>query len=489
MPSTRRQFLARSAAAAALTALPGRRAWSATDTADVIVIGAGLAGLNAALRLEKAGFRVLVLEGRDRVGGKILTFPGVNAPSEAGGRSIFGDYRRLMETAKDCGIEIEDQVPRLMKHVDFTLVLDGQPMSKDEWIDSPRNPFPGHVKELMPWQFAPLAIHQGNPLTKVEGWYAPANAPLDVSLHDFLRAQGASDAAIRLAYDATPTYGRNARDVSALMMAFVERFEDAQRKVKPALYEAKGGNQLIPGAMAGRLKAAVRLGQTVTAIASHHSGVQVHTRDGLRYEARAAICALPFSTLRKVRLEPRLSGAQARAVRTLPHQLIYQTAIHVSRPYWEQDGLTPSMWTNDAMGRVSAIYRGATDDEVSSLLVTSYGDGAAHLDRLGDDGAARYVVSRIEQMRPAAKGALAVVAQQSWIRDPFSAGAWGYFHPGTVTKFLPAMFQPQGRVHFCGEQTAVESRGMEGAMESGERAANEVLARLSQLVFRSAQAQ
>lgn len=479
MRTNRREFLAASVAAAGLAMLPHRRAWSTTDAADVIVLGAGLAGLNAALQLERAGMRVVVLEGRDRVGGKILTFPGVRGPSEAGGRSIFGGYRRLIAAARDCGIEIEDQVPRLLKHVDFTLVLDGKPMSKTEWRDSPRNPFPAHVKELMPWQYAPLAIRQGNPLGTADGWYAASNESLDVSLHEFLRAQGATDAVIELAYDKTPTYGRNARDVSALMMAFVERFEDAQRNVKPALYEAKGGNQLIPAAMARRLRAEVRLGRTVTALASSGAGVEVRTSVGERYAAKAAVCALPFSTLRRVRIEPRLAGMQGRAVRTLPHQLIHQTAIHVARPFWEQDGLEPSMWTNDHIGRVSAIYRGATDDEVSSLLITAYGDGATYLDRLGEEGAARYVVSRIEGMRPAARGALEVVVQQSWVRDPFSRGAWGYFHPGTVTKFLPAMLQPHGRIHFCGEQTAVEDRGMEAAMESGERAAGEVLARFS----------
>jgi monoamine oxidase len=88
-------------------------------------------------------------------------------------------------------------------------------------------------------------------------------------------------------------------------------------------------------------------------------------------------------------------------------------------------------------------------------------------------------VSQIEQMRPAAKGALRVVAQQSWTRDPWSRGAWSYFRPGTVTRFLPAMFQPHGRLHFCGEQTATAARGMEGALESGERAASAVARQLA----------
>jgi monoamine oxidase len=166
-------------------------------------------------------------------------------------------------------------------------------------------------------------------------------------------------------------------------------------------------------------------------------------------------------------------------VRTLPHPQIHQTALHVARPFWDTDDMEPSMWTDSPIGRVSAVYHGATDDEVSSLLVTAFGPGAAHLDRLGAKGAAAFVVSQIEQMRPAAKGTLKVTAQHSWMQDPYAAGAWAYFNPGTVTKFLPAMFQPHGRIHFCGEQTSVTARGMEGALESGARAAGEVTAQLA----------
>jgi monoamine oxidase len=479
MTTSRRDFLSRTASVASLLALPSLRAWAADDVADAIVIGAGLSGLMAAIELERAGHKVLVLEGRDRVGGKILTFSGTQGAPEAGGNIIYGDYQRLMTLAERLGVQLEDQVPRLSRHAGYTLVLDGQPVSREDWPDSPRNPFPPALREMMPWQYVPTLTSQENPLESIDGWYAPANAPLDIPMRDFLRAQGATDDIILLAYDSIPTYGMNARDVSALMMAYVSAFTKLQKSARPVMLQARGGNERLPVAMAKLLRTEIRFGQRVVAVRQEAGRVTVRTKNGGRYEAKAAICAVPFATLREIDLDPAVTGVQAKAIRTLPHQPIHQVALHVSKPFWETDGMEPSMWTDSHLGRVSAIYHGADADEVSSLVVSAFGSAAQHLDRLGAEGAARFVVAEIERIRPAAKGALSVSGQHSWTRDPYAGGAWAYFHPGTVTRFLPEMFAASGRVHFCGEQTSVGSRGMEGALETGERAARAVARQLA----------
>jgi hypothetical protein len=90
-----------------------------------------------------------------------------------------------MARARSIGVVLEDQAPRLGKHANFTLVLDGQPLSRAQWLDSPRNPFPPSLRGMMPWQYVPTVTDQANPLTTVADWYAPKNAALDLT-HDFL---------------------------------------------------------------------------------------------------------------------------------------------------------------------------------------------------------------------------------------------------------------------------------------------------------------
>ena len=81
----------------------------------------------------------------------------------------------------------------------------------------------------------------------------------------------------------------------------------------------------------------------------------------------------------------------------------------------------------------------------------------------------------IERIRPSAKGRLEAVAYKSWARDPFAGGTWAYWQPGQVSELAAVARMPHGRLHFCGEHTSLLARGMEGALESGERVALEVL--------------
>jgi monoamine oxidase len=136
------------------------------------------------------------------------------------------------------------------------------------------------------------------------------------------------------------------------------------------------------------------------------------------------------------------------------------------------------MWTDGLAGTMMAQPFGDTPTDINSLICRHRGVLAAKLDRMPVADANRAVVAAIEDIRPAAKGQLEVAGFKSWQNDPFSCGDWVIWQPGQVRDFAQAVGQPHGNIHFCGEHTAMSNRGMEGAMESGERAAQEVLAKL-----------
>jgi monoamine oxidase len=85
------------------------------------------------------------------------------------------------------------------------------------------------------------------------------------------------------------------------------------------------------------------------------------------------------------------------------------------------------------------------------------------------------VIKTLEDMRPSLKGTLKYVHYWTWINNPYAGGAYAYWKPGEITSFSGEIAKPNGRIHFAGEHTAVLARGMEGAMESGERAALEIM--------------
>ena len=151
--------------------------------------------------------------------------------------------------------------------------------------------------------------------------------------------------------------------------------------------------------------------------------------------------------------------------------------MRAKTPFWEADGKAPNMFSDGLVCNLVGEHKGQTPAEVSSLTAWIRGHNAALLDQMPEADAKAAIIADIERLRPAAKGQLEIVEYKSWYRDPFSSGDWAVWQPGQIAGFANAVAQPNGRVHFCGEHTAVSNRGMEGAMESGERVALEVLNR------------
>jgi monoamine oxidase len=447
---------------------------------DVVVIGAGLAGLHAAALLEAEGLDVLVLEAQQRVGGRIHSMRQLGANAEAGGTYIGAGYRRVIDSAARYGVPLIDVTPLLEFFREQDLVLGRQIIKQADWADHPANPFPAADRALTPWNYHRVVTMRENPLAEPGDWLAEEHAAEDISMHAWLHRRGLDDDAIRLAYGVNASFGADAHDVSALLLLFRAAFSKSQRALAPPGqigFTAERGVQRIPEAMAGALRRGVALGQSVTAVDCGGARAQVRCADGSRIDAEHVVCTVPFGVLRRIAVDPPLTGAQARAVAELPAQPLTQVYLAVRTPFWEQDGYAPSLYTDSAAGMIAAVRAADDPQTVTHLTCWLMGPKAGEFDALASPEAGRRVIAAIEEIRPAARGQLEYIDSKSWGADAYAAGAWAYFRPGQVRAFMPAMSAPHGSMVFCGEHLARTSRGMEGAMESAQAAVDTIVRR------------
>ncbi len=482
MITTRRTALKAGAATAAALAMASKSAQAQKDP-DVIVIGAGLSGLYAAMLIAETGASVQVIEGRDRVGGRLFSARNVEGNPEWGGDSILGGYGRMQDVSARVGIELVDHQSRRdlspEAHKDPTsteLALRGKLIPQADWPTHPLNVMPEGAKSRFPGRgFFQSEIGKVNPLEAFEDWLDADSAKFDRSIYEVFKDMGWSDAAIELNYNTNAQYGTSAHDISSLMWFFTQAWFKLQGDIERVAFKAPSGNQSIPEAMAATLPGEVHLNKEVIGIRSESSHAEVHCNDGSVYRAKRVVCSMPIPTMRWLKFDPLLPALKAQAIATTPVQKITKVILVPKKPFWEEDGFSPAMWTDTDCGEVRALREGDDANKITCLMAWGRGHLADRLDSFGDDEAMARVVADYEAIRPASKGLLEAVGIKSWQSDPFAAGDWAVWSPGTVTTHVKAILDPADRIHFCGEHTATSNRGMEGAMESGERAAFEAL--------------
>ncbi len=465
----RRRFL-QGAGAVGLAALLPRAALSGSRR--VIVIGAGLSGLAAADLLESLGYEVLVFEARDRVGGRVWSLGHVPGPPEAGANTIGPNYGRTIAAARRHGLDLRAQV----RGAAPGLLIDGKVVERESWADSALNSLPPSLREVTPDLLASVVMGD-NPLTTSIQWLEPRLSREDRSAADHFRDQGLDDRALQW-IDANNSYGNRLADTSLLSLyAATAGIRRAMAWRQPAL-EIAGGNQRITDAMAAALQTPVITETSVDEIVQGPDSVQVVTASGRRFAADAVICTLPLPALRRLRLAPAPPAQLREAVRRIDYHKVTQLHLLARSPFWEERGQPASWWTNGPLGRVFARTK-PNEAGSHNLTVWVNGDACDAWDAMSESAAMEAMTAELEQSVPGARGQLEPAALVRWSRETYSGGAWALWPPGGIHALTAAVRRPLDRIFFAGEHTGQAYSGMEGALESAERAVLEAMRRLA----------
>jgi monoamine oxidase len=468
----RRSFLRISTVLASAFAPRSRQTRGAARD-PVVVVGAGLAGLRAAEMLRKAGIPVVVLEARSRPGGRVHTIRTAFAEglyAEAGAIRVPPQHETVVQLAREHHLDlvpfesltgsalvtvgnITAKVPDDLKQVTASLSLkpDEEGLTQAALLKRYVTDLPADISDLKPSADA------------YERWrtYDQMTWP------DWLRSRGASDDAVKLM-----TLGGDSRELSALYV--LRQFALLQNTNQ--FYKIHGGMDQLPRAMARALGAIVRYNAVVVGLEQTDGSVRLdYLERGRKKAVRASrvILTAPFTALRAIDIRPRFSELKTRAIAELPSFPATRFLFQCRTNFWQQQDLSGTARSDAPAEMFDCTYD--LDGKRAILGATVGGEIGRTVTGMTRARAIAYGLNIVGRTFPAVRTAYQTGVAYRWARDVWAGGAFAVFHPGQMSTFMPDIARPEGRVHFAGEHTSSWMGWMQGALESGERAAAEVL--------------
>ena len=441
---------------------------------DVAVVGAGLAGLVAARDLLAAGLSVLVLEARDRVGGRLLnhTLKG-GAVVEVGGQWVGPTQDRVLALAEELGVGL---YPTYEEGEHFLAVNGAVKRYSGDDFALPEDALAdvGETQQRLEEMASTVPLE--------EPWRAAQAAAWDAqTLDTWLVANANTEIGLGYWRTLVPAlFSAEASEMSLLHFLFycrsggtIDRLVATHGGAQESRLE--GGSQHLASRLAEQLGDVVRLGSPVRAIRQDDRGVEV-TYNGGVVEAGRAVVAIPPTLAGRIRYSPALPPLRDQLTQQVPMGYVIKVQIAYPEPFWRAEGLSGSVFSLD--DEVSVIFDNSPPDlSCGVLLGFLEGRHARKAAKLHPQERKELVLSVFEKFFGPRAADPNEYVERDWAAEEWSRGCYGgRFGTGVWTGYGEALREPVGLIHWAGTETSEVWNGyMDGAIRSGERAAREVL--------------
>jgi monoamine oxidase len=464
-----------------------RKAKSRTRKADVVVVGAGFAGLTAAHEVAKAGKSVIVLEARDRVGGRAWNHEIDGGEITERGATFAGPTQdRILDLAKRFDVPTFDTY----NTGENVYVSDGQ---RSTYSDTgPTGTAPLDPIILPELTLIVTALDQMSTEVPVEApWKAPNAGEYDgQTLESWINSHSVTPQFRRIVATATrPIFGAEPREMSLLFVLFYIAASGNERNAGTfernfntrdgaQQWRFAGGTQLIVNRIAAQLGRRVVLSSPVRKIVQSAGRVRVES-DKAAVQAKRAIVAIPPTLAGRIVYDPILPFERDQLTQRLPQGTLTKVTLVYDKPFWRDAGLTGQFVATE--GFVSVTFDDSPQSGKPGVIFGFIGgDEARRFARTPEADRRRAVLEQFAAaFGPAARTPVSYL-ETAWATAEWSRGCpVGIHPPGSLSAYGPQLRQPVGRIHWAGTETAGYWNGyMDGAVRSGERAAKEVLAGL-----------